>query len=79
MAKKDLPPAVDPYAGQPGDFIIDPGAGIRVPAKDWAAHQAARASAATPPDPAPETPATLPASARRRSGATSEAPAEEKI
>jgi hypothetical protein len=52
MANKEdsPPPAIDPYAGRPGEYIIDPDAGIRVPAEQWAAHQAAKAArAATPP------------------------------
>ena len=32
----------DQYAGLAGTFIVDPDAGIRVPAEEWDAYQAAK-------------------------------------
>lgn len=29
----------DQYAGQPGTFLVDPEAGIRLPAEDWELYQ----------------------------------------
>jgi len=34
----------DQYAGQPGTFIVDPEAGIRVPAADWDVYLADKAA-----------------------------------
>ncbi|WP_427500806.1 hypothetical protein ACQE3E_15695 [Methylomonas sp. MED-D] len=40
----------DQYAGQPGTFIVDPEAGIRVPAEDWDIYQADKAAYNADPD-----------------------------
>lgn len=37
----------DQHTGQAGTFIVDPEAGIRVPAEEWEAYQAAKADPAT--------------------------------
>lgn len=36
----------DQHAGKPGTFIVDPEAGIRVPAADWDAYQQDKAAKA---------------------------------